>query len=369
MNTGGPKHTNPYAGVGRSLADNLPVRDKVFTSGMPTVQPSDNTVASTQIYGNDYYVNQNLQGVHYSQNIINVDQLANQAAPMTPEMVEQLRRQTINQNAVDYNQYINTPPAYPAQPTNPNQMYMQPPVVPQVSDMSAMNQTSTGYNTTDQPAPPTVPVAPDLTTAEGTIDYLNSISPTNSTTSKMPNLMQSKLFVVIGVAVILIVAALAVIGATGNTGNGFTAKSAAVGEAIANLNEIVEYGEDNQQFTSSDLTGVTAEIHLIMLSHQKQLSDVMTLAMDEDGEATEATADEEIVTELDKAKATGKLSDTYRETLAARLKSLSDTIAEAYSATKKDEIRNKLQSAYTDVNVLLERLDSSISSSGGELTD
>lgn len=359
MNSGGQPNANgsdPYQGINRAMPSsltNVPTSDKVFGSTMPSVQPTGNTgINSSQIYGNQSYINPNLQGYSQSgQNIVNIDQLSNQVTPVTPQAVEQMQRQNIQQQPAA-NQ--------PAMPVNPNQMYMQPPVVPQISQMqSAIGQPIPQPGQVGQPLP-----YHDLTTAEGSIDYLNAIAPKG--TKQKTGLLSNKMFVILGASAIALVLVLSVVGALGNSGGSFNKKAHALGTAIANLQSVVEYGQTNSSYTSSDLSSVTAETSLIMLSHQKTLGGLMTLAIDDKGKATDATPDGEIETKLDSAKATGSLNSAYRNELRNELTAVADATREAYNATKKSDIRQALETTYNDLTELTLRLSRASAPNSGD---
>ena len=374
---------SPYGGVDRVLLNNASSPDKVFGSSMPAGQHPAPGISSTPIYGNDNYVNPNLQGYSQTgQNVINVDQLNNGVSPVDTSAVLQMRRDQLvggttattnstlypNQPVMPFTQ-SNLPPA----PTgNPNQMYMQPPVIPQISEMQTGSMGQPGATpVANQPnnqlhSQPNTPIYHDLSTADGSLDYLNSIAP--ATQVKKP-LIPTKLFVAIGGGLIALVLIVAVLGAIGNGGQNFGSYSHALGKAIANLQSIIDYGESNSQYVSSDLSGVIAETHLVMLSHQTQLSGLMTLAVDEDGEATEAEADETTTEDLDKALSQGHLGDVYQDALQERLTAVSEATAAAYSATNNEQIKTALNNTYIDVTNLLTRVGDAVPTSGGEAVD
>ena len=273
-----------------------PALIKSLAGSMPTGQP-DNVAPGANagtIYGNQNYVNPNLQGyMQGGQNIIDVNQLNNGVVtPMDANAIEQLRRNSLAGGPVNQQpggtmgvQQPIPPSNLPPTPTgNPNQMYMQPPVLPQINQMqpTSNQQFSATGATSVQPYH-------DLSTAEGSLDYLNSIAPSETQPKKA---IPSKLFVAVGIGAIVLVVVVAIIGALGNAQPSLGARAQALGTALANLQSIIEYGEDNSQYINSDLDGITAETHLVMLSHQTKLSTLMTLAVDEDGEATDLTADE-----------------------------------------------------------------------------
>lgn len=368
----------PYEGVNRVLLSNATGPDKVFGSSMPTGQPNTTAPGANAgtIYGNQNYVNPNLQGyMQGGQNIINTDQLNNGViAPMDANAIEQLRRNSLTGGPVNqspnmpgeqpYQQYqpnvpmSNLPPA----PTgDPNQMYMQPPVLPQINEMQptpSQPMVNTGA--------PNVQPYHDLSTAEGSLDYLNSIAPSEAPTKKA---IPSKLFVAVGIGAIILVVLVAIIGALGSSQPSLGARAQALGKTLANLQSIIEYGEDNSQYINSDLDGVTAETHLVMLSHQTQLGQLMTLAVDEKGEATDLEADETTTEDLDTALAQGHLSEIYQDAMQERLTAVMDATEAAYNATNNTEIKNALNSTYIDVENLLNRVNNAVATGGGEAAD
>ena len=365
--------STPYEGVNRVLLTNATGPDKVFGSSMPTGQP-DNVAPGANagtIYGNQNYVNPNLQGyMQGGQNIIDVNQLNNGIiAPMDANAIEQLRRNSLTGGPVNQQpggtmgvQQPIPPSNLPPVPTgNPNQMYMQPPVLPQINQMQ-----STGNQQFPNAGATGVQPYHDLSTAEGSLDYLNSIAPSDTPTKKA---IPSKLFVAMGIGALVLVVVVAIVGALGNAQPSLGARAQVLGTALANLQSIVEYGEDNSQYINSDLDGVTAETHLVMLSHQTKLGTLMTLAVDEDGEATDLAADETTTEDLDKALAQGHLSEIYQDAMQERLTAVSDAAAAAYDATNNTDIKDALNSTYIDVQNLLTRVNNAVAAGGGEAAD
>lgn len=366
--------STPYEGVNRVLLTNATGPDKVFGSNMPTGQPGQPTPGGDAgtIYGNQNYVNPNLQGyMQGGQNIIDVNQLNNGIiAPMDANAIEQLRRNSLTGGPVNQQQPSDLmasqqpiPPSnLPPAPTgNPNQMYMQPPVLPQINQMQptpSQSMVNTGA--------PNVQPYHDLSTAEGSLDYLNSIAPSEAPTKKA---IPSKLFVAVGIGAIVLVVLVAIIGALGSSQPSLGARAQALGKTLANLQSIIEYGEDNSQYINSDLDSVTAETHLVMLSHQTQLGQLMTLAVDEKGEATDLEADETTTEDLDTALAQGHLSEIYQDAMQERLTAVMDATKAAYNATNDTEIKNALNSAYIDVENLLNRVNNAVATGGGEAAD
>lgn len=358
---GGVVHvnSNPYGGVDRVLLTNSTSPDKVFGSSMPNLQPGEQPTypqgQSSVVYGNKNYVNPNLQGYsNTGQNIIDVNQLNNAVTPMTSDNIAQLRRDSLVQD---------TSPTTSV--NNPNQMYMQPPTIPQISDMQAPNAAPAS-----QPPQPNVqPVYHDLSTAEGSLDYLNSIAPSTAAQKSRALPVPNKLFVGVGIGVIVLVIVVAIIGAIGGNRPSLGTRAQELGKAIANLQSIIEYGESNSQYISSDLDGVIAETHLVTLSHQTELSNLITLAVNEDGEATEAEADETTTDDLNKALSQGQLNNIYQTALQERLTNIAEATEAAYNATNNDEIKNALNETYIDVENLLSRLEKAVPNGGGGAAD
>lgn len=352
-------NSNPYGGVDRVLLTNSASPDKVFGSSMPNLQlgeqPTYPQGQSSVVYGNENYINPNLQGYsNTGQNIIDVNQLNNAITPMTSDNIAQLRRDSLVQDTSSTTSV-----------NNPNQMYMQPPTIPQISDMQTQATTATGQSS----QPNDQPMHYDLSTAEGNLDYLNSIAPTTTTQKSRALPVPNKLFVGAGIGVIVLVIVVAIIGAIGGNRPSLSTRAQELGKAIANLQSIVEYGESKSQYISSDLDGVIAETHLVTLSHQTELSNLITLAVNEDGEATEAEADETTTDDLDKALSQGQLSNIYQTALQERLTNIAEATEAAYNATNNDEIKSALNETYIDVENLLSRLEKAVPSGGGEATD
>lgn len=307
--------------------------NKTFGSNMPNVNV-ENKPLSDQIYGNDNYINTNLQGYdRASQNIINVDKLANRTTPMDANALESLRRQQIsNPNQPEYG------------PTQ-NQMYSVPP---------------------SMPVAPPVDIHPS--TADDHINYLNSISPKHYKKTSSFNI-PSKFFIFGGIGVVAIIMLVAIVGALGQGGPSFSARAAELGKSIANLREILSYGENNQAYNSPELSGVTAEAQLILTSHQHSLNERFPLAVDEEGKSTEAEADEKVSDKLDKAKAAGNLANVYRRELDDRLNDMKMSLTDLYKSSKDDKTQSAINDTYMDIDELLRRIDSAHYDNGGKLTD
>lgn len=379
---GAPSNNNPYQGAGRVLLSNASTPDRVFGSAMPSTQSGGGSpINSTQVYGNSNYVNQNLQGYSQTrQNIITNDQLSGQMTPTTTADIEQMRRQQLVGNQLtssqSYQQYqTQFPQSYPTiTPSSANQMYMQPPVLPQINGMGGRPMLPNSQSTTgQQPVPATAPATPPLppsdpTDAERNLQYLNSIAPASAMNTKSTQI-SPKLFVGLGVGVIILVVLISIAGAMGNTGSGLGTKSQQLGKDIANLQAIVNYGTSNVNDTSGSLNTVTAETNLVMLSNQSALSKHLTLALDDEGESTDAQPDEDTTAKLDNAKATGSLDDAYRQELRDRLSDVLNDTKSLYEAAQDSDTKSVIEKTYNDVNELIKRVDSSKSSAGGELVD
>lgn len=348
---GAGKSDNPYAGDMAHYANTPAGQQGLFSGSMPTGKPQDK-LASQQVYGSSSYYNQTLKGHSESaQNIITNEQLAAMSegmAPVTSGQVERLRREHASTTTSA------TPPAYNLYNSAAyNQLYMRP-------------VTSASVSPAAQDASAQTP--PDLTTAEGSIDYLNQIAPKDiETKSKLP--VNSKLFVIVGVALVVIVIIGAVGAALGGSSVNISAISQRMGKNLANMQEILDYGDDNDQYTSGSLVAVTAETKLVMLSHQKELGKVIPLAVDEDGKVTDAEADENITEDLEKAKAQGTLDKVYRDKLKKELESIASEADEIYRGTRNEDIIKALESTYKDVIELEARVDAAQINTGGSAAD
>ena len=169
---------------------------------------------------------------------------------------------------------------------------------------------------------------------------------------------------------IVLVAIVGVIGALGGSGGGnLSSYALQLGKDLANLQSIVTYGEENSEYISTDLAGVTAETHLVIASHTANLGKVMTLNVDEEGQAAEPVADETSTEDLDKALAQGQLSKTYQQALQERLTNISDTVAAAYESTNDEEVKTALNNTYIDANELIARIKKAVPEGGGQLVD
>lgn len=354
MNGDDSKRNNPYQG--NQTTPGVPLGRGIFDAGMPTGTQQRPT--SQQVYGNNNYYNQTLKGHSESkQNVITNDQLnamSQGVAPMTTGRVEQMQREQVYTN-----QATDQPTTYnPYNSAAYNQLYMQPPVGPMAVPPGQQGQ----------PTPSQTKATPDISTAEGSIDYLNQIAPKDMPTSKkLP--INSKVFVVAGVALGLLVVIAAVGAAVGGSRVNISSVSQKMGKNLANMEKILEYGKNNSQYTSGSLVAATAETHIVMLSHQKQLGKVLPLAVDDDGEVTDAKPDENITDDLDKAKAQGTLDQVYRDKLKKELTSIGEEAAQIYKNTRNSEQKSTLEATYNDVVELERRIEAAHIETGGQAAD
>lgn len=357
MNGDSGRQDNPYQG--NQTTPGVPLGRGIFDVGMPTGVEQRPT--SQQVYGNNNYYNQTLKGhSELKQNIITNDQLSAMSqgmAPITTGRVEQMQREQIYANQVagqptTYNPYNSA--AY-------NQLYMQPAVGPaQPTDGQMVPNVSS--NNGAKPMP-------DISTAEGSIDYLNQIAPKDAGKASAKLSINSKIFVIAGVALGVIVAVAAIGAAMGGRRVNISGVSQEMGKNLANMQEILEYGDSNSQYTSGSLVAVTAETRIVMLSHQKQLGKVLPLAVDDDGEVTDAKPDDNITDDLEKAKAQGTLDKVYRDKLKKELTSIGKEAAEIYNNTHNSEQKSTLEATYNDVTELERRIEAAHIDTGGQAAD
>lgn len=355
MNGDGGRQNNPYQG--NQTTPGVPLGRGIFDSGMPT--GTEQHLTSQQVYGNNNYYNQTLKGHSESkQNIITNDQLSAMSqgmAPMTTGRVEQMQREQVYTN-----QAAGQPTTYnPYNSAAYNQLYMQP----AVGSMAApQGQSSQVAATSQNPMP-------DISTAEGSIDYLNQIAPKDATTVRAKLPVNSKIFVIAGVALGLIVVVAAVGAAMGGSRVNISGVSQKMGKNLANMQAILEYGDNNSQYTSGSLVAATAETRIVMLSHQKQLGKVLPLAVDDDGEVTDAEPDDNITDDLEKAKAQGTLDQVYRDKLKKELTSIGEEAAEIYNGTRNSDQKSTLEATYNDVVELERRIEAAHIETGGQAAD
>lgn len=355
MNPGGQNEDNPFLGTQWNTTNGSP-QNRVLGGNMPTGTPQ-NMLGSQQMYGSNTYMNRTLQGhSEAGQNIIGQDRLnamAEGTRQMTPEQVRNMQYQEAVQSGQAAQPTMEQPLA--ANSSAYNQLYMRP-----GSFKPLQNQGQSPI----QPQP-------DLSTSDGSLAYLDSISPKNSTTTNggpaLP--VNSKIFVIAGVVLVVITVLVAVGAALSGGGISVSSVATKMGTNLANLQKITQYGTTNAEYTSSSIRSVTAETEIIMLSHQKQLGGVIPLAVDDDGEVEEAKADKNITDDLEKAKANGTLDEVYRQKLEKELTAIQDETNDIYKASKDKKVRDAVKATYEDIDVLLKRAKNAKSDNGGESVD
>lgn len=335
MNEGGNNDSQPL-----TTLKNTSSPDKIFGSNMPDVKIEQSPI-SQQIYGSDNYYNKNLQGYDHfgSGNIIDIKQMQHQINQVTQDDLERYRRQQFpNNQLIQYDQF-----GQPIQP-NYNSTYNQ-------SNISDSQQHI------------------DLATADGRINYLNSISP--ATVPKKKKKINTSLhwFIIGAISLVVIIMTVVIVSALGNVGKGFSAKATVLGKSIANLSLILDYGASNEKYNSPELSSITAEAILLISSHQYQLSQKFPFVVDKKGNTAKVQADKKTTEKLEKAKTVGNLSPIYRGELENRLMVIESNLKSLYKATNKKAIRSELQSAYNDIDILLDRINKTKSPKSGELTD
>ncbi len=330
-------HHNPYKGVGRVLVQTGQTSpDNVFGESALNIKIEDDRPTSQQIYGSNNYVNQNLQGYSVSGNIADT---AGQLTSTDSQVVEQLRREQLVSGPNQAQPQIQPQTPNQFSSINANQMYMQAPTVPPINGQP-----------TAQPGSP-----PRLDTPEGSMDYLDAIAPQTQVSHKLP--ISNRAFTFAGIGIVALIVIISVVAALSNNGGGIGKRAQVLGKALANLQSIVDYGVDNAEFQSKDMSAITAETGLVMLSHSKELSEHLTFAVDKNGKATDVEADETATEKLNSAKASGDLDSAYYTELKKRLEAISDATVSAYKASKNAKVSSLLNTTHIDIHELLSRLE------------
>ena len=187
------------------------------------------------------------------------------------------------------------------------------------------------------------------------MDYLDAIAPQTQVSHKLP--ISNRAFTFAGIGIVALIVIISVVAALSNNGGGIGKRAQVLGKALANLQSIVDYGVDNAEFQSKDMSAITAETGLVMLSHSKELSEHLTFAVDKNGKATDVEADETATEKLNSAKASGDLDSVYYTELKKRLEAISDATVSAYKASKNAKVSSLLNTTHIDIHELLSRLE------------
>lgn len=265
------------------------------------------------------------------------------------------------------NQPNGYPYGTPPQPSssNYNQAYMAPPAMPAIPGQPTPNQAYSQQTTAPNGGPGQLPIDQPPQPTYGNIDYLNYIAPDTPRKSGFgalsANPLSSKLFMAIGGGVIALVIIVSVIAAVGGSKqNGPSAASLTqLGQDIANLQGVTQYGEDAAEDFNTNISNVNAEISLTSKSQFKILSGKIDIAAtDKDGNTVEPTASEDIKNNLDKAKSQGVLDSSFKKELQSATDKVVSDIKEIYNSTDNEETKKLLETAYNDYSELSNRIKS-----------
>lgn len=262
---------------------------------------------------------------------------------------------------------------YPQTPNNYHiaqdydQMYTHAPLLPEVND-ARPNGNITKYKNQDQYF--------DVSTAEGSMDYLNSIAPPapqktglGSLAAKAP----SKLFPIIGGAMIALVILVAIVAALGSAQkDGPTEKIAAMNASFQSLQTIIDYGKSNN--FSSDMTDVLAETNLVMSSDRKALDNAgLGASANSSGDSSSDNSDsstsasggisaDEFKSQMDKAKSSGNLERTYEDALKNAYSDVANKAKDVYENIDDDNAKTALSNFYKNITALSTSADNAMAS-------
>lgn len=382
-------NSSPYLG-NKTSADNDV--DKVgatgaFSSSLPSGSGSEGAVQQAgSVYGRGNYYNPNLQGTGAQRNIVRTDSLNNLSTPMNTSSVDRMRRDVLtsqNQSSQPYYQQNNYFPnqnysgqGYPNQnyqnqgygpypnsgqniPNGPNQSsqyYSQSfgsNGVPNIytgrngyeNDNNFIKTTTSNGQT----------VYHDVSTAEGSLKYLNSISPggtlsSNSSNTKANN---NKFFVLLGVGAVVIVVAIAILGAamsgsnqSDNTGPEDFAK------AVAKIDEVSTYIKDKSNVNTS-IKQVAIESDVVLASRIYQMKDMTSFGSSVEKGVIQP--DESVAKTLDSANSNGNLDSEALNSLKKSLNDAKKAANNASSSATSDDLQQNMKNTATDIDRLIER--------------
>ena len=194
----------------------------------------------------------------------------------------------------------------------------------------------------------------------GNVDYLNYIAPTDTT--KKPLKISNKVFMAGGIGVIVLVLLISVVAALGNAGAWPNTQLQQLGQDIADLQGVINYGNDEGKdaFATNDVSGINAESDLVAETERQKLTDKMPMAAtDEDGNTEDIEASEDVTSKLDQAKANGELDREFIKVLSEHLDAVNDSLDATYQKMpktgSKGEARTALEAAYKSFTELASR--------------
>lgn len=255
-------------------------------------------------------------------------------------------------------------------PNSYRQIYMKAPEVPTIQSLDPSSNTATS----NKPGSPSAYY--DTNTAEGSLDYLNAIAPTN-TGSGNGIKANSKLFVILGAVLLVVIIAVSVIGAGSNAGKSSAAqKATALGTALANVQAVIKYGQTNGVYSTS-LTDLSAEASIVTDSAAYSIpkEGEVLLATDNKGKEIKPVADTDVTKDLETAKANGNLDAVYAEQLDKRLTAASTAMKDLYASTNSDSTKSAIRTPYASMVEIERRTanwiknNSSPASSSADATD
>ncbi len=203
---------------------------------------------------------------------------------------------------------------------------------------------------------PIPPISAPVTSSAPTnnMSYLDQIS----TASSKSHFFSKKMLVILGVAGLALIIAIIIIVVSGSRVK--NASGAVLAQRILNLQKLIDYGDQNQ-LSSSDLTNVSAELNLVLLSSTNDLSKVYGAEnfTQPDKELTAEYSDASTIAELDKAKASANLDTAFRDTLSNSIDDTESYINTLYQESKNQATRTTLATTYANLAELKSRLSES----------
>lgn len=194
----------------------------------------------------------------------------------------------------------------------------------------------------------------------GSVEYLNYIAPDSAKNGSQIKKVDNKLFIGAGIAVAALIVVCAVIGALGSGRNNIPIAQQ-LSLDIANLDKVIEYGNSNDDYSSS-VSNARAEINAVMLTQKKKISDVVSVQNKKDKKSKkgkDVEPDESIEESLDKAKAQGNLDKAYSQALKKGLDAIKSTTEKYYESTSSEK-QTILKPFYGETSELLSRIESVI---------
>jgi hypothetical protein len=197
------------------------------------------------------------------------------------------------------------------------------------------------------PAPEPIAAQSPTPNPSSASDYLNQIAPQKSNSNKF---FSGKILIIGGILAFALLATIIAAAVVNNVQQGSRETAVTVGTELTNLQTLVAYGKSNNVGPSKVVKAV-AETNLIVLSRQRDLSEVFTLADPDNKPPAPA-----FVADLDSAKANSNLESVYADTLKEQLNATYIALQNLDQQTATTATKDTVEKAMEDIKELYRRL-------------